>query len=183
MAVAGRTCSASDLVQKREYHGKRSMLFQLRVAPLPLAVVGAHGVTDFDVPGFWVEYAACLLTPLPDPMVTLLFVLGSLLHFCDDLGPRGSGALHSALIVVGVCFGLQAAFDAMVGYLTLVHVPSHYARCAARGRFKALWFAGACTVAGYVAAAAHDARSLPLGTTLQRIVLAHILCEHRANRG
>ena len=76
--------------------------------------------------------------------------------------------------------GLQAAFDAMVGYLALVHVPAHYARCAVRGRFKALWFAGACTVAGYVAAAAHDARSLPLGGTLQRIVLAHILCERRA---
>lgn len=156
------------------------MHFQLRVAPLPLAVVGAHGVTDFDVPGFWVEYMACLLAPLPDPMVTLLFVLGSVLHFADDLGPHGSGALHAALVVLGAGFGLQAAFDAMVGYLSLVHVPAHYARCAVRGRFKALWFAGACTVAGYVAAAAHNARSLPLGGALQRIVLAHILCERRA---
>jgi len=156
------------------------MLFQLRVAPLPLAVVGAHGVTDFDVPGFWVEYAACLLAPLPDAMVTLLFVLGSVLHFADDLGPHGSGALHAALVVVGAGVGLQAAFDAIVGYLALVHVPAHYARCAARGRFKALWFAAACTVAGYAAAAAHDARSLPLGGALQRIVVAHILCERRA---
>ena len=159
------------------------MHFELRVAPLPLAVVSAHGVTDFDVPGFWLEYAACLLTPLPGPMVTLLFVLGSVLHFADDLGPHGSGALHATLIVVGAGFGLQAAFDAMVGYLALVHVPAHYARCAARGRFKALWFAFACTAVGYAAAAAHNTRLLPLGGTLQRIVLAHILCEHRAIRG
>ena len=156
------------------------MHFQLRVAPLPLAVVGAHGVTDLDFPGFWVGYTACLLTPLPSTIVTLLFVLGSVLHFADDLGPRGSGALHAGLLVVGAGFGLQAAFDAMVGYLALVHVPAHYARCAARGRFKALWFAAACTVAGYAAAAAHDARSLPLGGALQRIVVAHILCERRA---
>ena len=121
------------------------MHFQLRVAPLPLAVVSAHGVTDFDVPGFWVEYMACLLAPLPDAVVTLLFVLGSVLHFADDLGPHGSGALHAALVVVGVGFGLQAAFDAMVGYLALVHVPAHYARCAARGRFRALWLQG-CTI-------------------------------------
>ena len=132
------------------------MHFQLRVAPLPLAVVGAHGVTDFDVPGFWVEYMACLLAPLPDPMVTLLFVLGSVLHFADDLGPHGSGALHAALVVLGAGFGLQAAFDAMVGYLSLVHVPAHYARCAVRGRFKALWFAGACTCLLYTSPSPRD---------------------------
>lgn len=156
------------------------MRFHLRVAPLPLAVVGAHGVTDFDVPGFWAEYAACLLTPLPGAVVTAMFVLGSVLHFADDLGPRGSGALHAALLVVGARFGRQAAFDAMVGYLVCVHVPAHYARCAARGRFKALWFAWTCTAVGYVVAASHDARALPLDGVLQRIVVAHILCERRA---
>jgi len=155
------------------------MHFQLRVAPLPLAVVGAHGVTDFDVPAFWIEYTACLLTPLPNTMVTLLFVLGSVLHFADDLGPHGSGALHAGLLVVGAGFGLQAAFDAMVSYLAFVHVPAHYARCWARGRFKALWFAWTCTAVGYAVAAAHGARTLPLGNALQRVVLAHILTEWR----
>ena len=155
------------------------MHFQLRVAPLPLAVVGAHGVTDLDFPGFWVGYTACLLTPLPSTIVTLLFVLGSVLHFADDLGPRGSGALHAGLLVVGAGFGLQAAFDAMVSYLAFVHVPAHYARCWARGRFTALWFAWTCTAVGYAVAAAHGARTLPLGDALQRIVLAHIVTEWR----
>ena len=57
------------------------MQFQLQVKPIQLAVVASHGITDFDIPYFWLEYASCLLTPVPDVVITVLFLCASVLHF------------------------------------------------------------------------------------------------------
>ena len=73
------------------------MHFQLRVAPLPLAVVGAHGVTDFDVPGFWVEYAACLLAPLLYQACWLANTSGVFKGFHAGWGGANGTALHRIL--------------------------------------------------------------------------------------
>ena len=142
-----------------------------------LAFVGAHGVTDLATQYWPPVYAVCCLTPLPSELITALFIAASLFHFAEDGGANGSVALHSVVGVVWLWLGAQRALELMLAYLAFVHTPAHYARCYHRRRWCALALAGAATA---IAAAAVVAR--PLGTVrvshaVQRLVVAHVVCE------
>ena len=174
--------SLSFVFQNTYISNTTAMQFQLQVKPIQLAVVASHGITDFDIPYFWLEYASCLLTPVPDVVITVLFLGASVLHFAEDFqSNKLSVIFHALLAIIGYRFGLQDAFDAVFKYLCFFHVPLHYRRCAIKGRFKALWLAAASTMLGCVYTVSSSITTLHLSSTLQRIVLSHILCERRVN--
>ena len=141
-----------------------------------VALVGAHGATDLATRHWPPVYAACCLTPLPSKLVTGLFVTASLVHFAEDGGPDGSIALHSAAGFVWLWFGAQRALELMLAYLALVHTPAHYARCWRRRRWWALALAGVGTIAA-AALAARPVGVVRVSHAVQRLVLAHVVCE------
>lgn len=141
-----------------------------------VAIVSAHGLTDLDSLRWVVPYAVFSALPLPGHVVTALFCGMSVLHFSEDVSPDASFALHAAIAAVGLAFGKQAAFRAMLVYLTLVHVPLHYTRCLKRKRHTALRIAAVGTVAA-LWLARRTPHTLPLTHPIQRIVIAHIAHE------
>ena len=145
------------------------------VRPL-VAVVAAHGATDLATRRWPLAYALCCLVPLPPPVVTGLFVAGSLVHFAEDVGPDGSLALHSLAGMATLLGGAQRGLEFMLAYLACVHTPAHYARCWHRRRWRALACAGLATLAAL--AASGQARSVVVGHAVQRLVFAHVICEH-----
>ena len=158
------------------------MLFQMHLAGAAkpaFAVVAAHGLTDLDSPAWVRPYVTMALVPLPTEMVTALFCAASIAHFSDDSTVRLSVAVHAGVLVTGLLVGVQAAFMTMLAYLTLLHVPGHYARCVRRGRRRA---ASCAFVVGAVAALA--SMSLPecdlcFNDELQKLVIAHIIVEKK----
>ena len=141
-----------------------------------VAFVGAHGATDLATRHWPPVYAACCLTPLPSKLVTGLFVTASLVHFAEDGGPDGSIALHSVVGLVWLMLGAQRALELMLAYLALVHTPAHYARCWRRRRWGALALAGVGTIAA-AALAARPAGVVRVSHAVQRLVVAHVVCE------
>lgn len=152
-------------------------VYDFRVGHLqPLvAFVGAHGATDLATRHWPLTYAVCCLAPLPSPLVTALFVAASLVHFSEDGGLDGSIALHSLAGVAWLWFGTQRALELMVGYLALVHTPSHYARCYRRRRWCALVLAAMATAV--VGVLIRSMRVLCVDHTVQRLIVAHVVCE------
>ena len=140
-----------------------------------LAFVGAHGATDLATRHWPPIYAVCCLTPLPPKAVTALFVAASLVHFAEDGGPDGSVAIHSLAGFVWLLLGAQRALELMAAYLSLVHTPAHYARCWRRRRWYALAVAAAATAVA--AALARPLRTVCVSHTVQRLVVAHVVCE------
>lgn len=156
-------------------------VYAMRVAHLrPLvAFVGAHGATDLATRHWPPVYAVCCLTPLPPKAVTWLFVAASLVHFADDGGPDGSLAIHSLAGVAWLLLGAQRALELMLAYLSLVHTPAHYARCWRRGRRCALVLAAVATlVAGAMVQSLH---TVCVNHAVQRLVIAHVVCERWVN--
>lgn len=140
-----------------------------------VALVGAHGATDLATRHWPPVYAVCCLTPLPPKVVTSLFVAASVLHFAEDGGPDGSIALHSLAGFAWVLLGAQRALELMIAYLSLVHTPAHYARCWRRRRWGALVLASVATlVAGAVV---WPLRTVCVNHAVQRLVIAHVVCE------
>ena len=102
---------------------------------LALTIVGAHGLTDMVIgltdTNMWLVYAfyAVLSRVLPLPVCGAGFILHSAAHFSADFGAIG-GLL--AAFVIPMCIvvfaGLETAVRAELAYLTLLHVPLHYAR-------------------------------------------------------
>ena len=156
-------------------------LFAFDVTPLAryaLAIVAAHGATDLDRPIEAVcTYLTWALMPIPSRATTWLFSALSIVHFADDGTPVFSVLVHAAVAAVGVLHGKQAAFTAMLAYLAMVHTPRHYGRCARRGRHIALRVAAAATAAALVATAWKKPTTLTLTDLMQRIVIAHVVCE------
>jgi len=140
-----------------------------------VAFVGAHGATDLATRHWPPVYAVCCFTPLPSKLVTALFVLASLVHFAEDGGTDGSIVLHALAGFAWLALGAQRGLELMLAYLSLVHVPAHYARCYRRRRWAALTVAAVATVVAAVA-------TRPLATVcvnhaVQRLVVAHVACE------
>ena len=144
------------------------------VRPL-VAVVAAHGATDLATRRWPPAYALCCLAPLPPPVVTGLFVAGSLVHFAEDVGPDGTIALHSLAGMATLLGGAQRGLEFMLAYLACVHTPAHYARCWRRRRWRALACAGLATLLAL--AASLRVRGVVVGHIVQRLVLAHVVCE------
>ena len=123
----------------------------------------------------------CCFVPLPSKAVTGLFVLASLVHFAEDGGPNGSIALHALAGVAWLALGAQRGLELMLAYLSLVHVPAHYARCYRRRRWTAL---GVAAVATLVAAVlTRPLATMRVSHAVQRLVLAHVACEWLVARG
>ena len=143
-----------------------------------LALIVAHGVTDFDQPTFPVHYLTWWLLPLPDVAVTAAFAAASIVHFADDLGDTGSLLFHFALLAVGLTRGAQVAFRIVITYLAYFHVPMHYGRAARRGRKRALAAAALSTLALWrVLDTFVHPPTLVLDHLAQRSVIAHVVCE------
>ena len=63
----------------------------------------------------------------------------------------------------------------MVGYLSLVHTPAHYARCWRRRRWAALVVAAVATAVA--SALVWPLRTVCVNHAVQRLVIAHVVCE------
>ena len=144
------------------------------VRPL-VAVVAAHGATDLATRQWPLAYALCCLVPLPPPVVTGLFVAGSLVHFAEDVRPDGSLALHLLAGMATLLGGAQRGLEFMLAYLACVHAPAHYLRCWRRKRWRALGCAAVTTMAAL--AASRRLQSVVVGHAVQRLVFAHVICE------
>jgi hypothetical protein len=143
---------------------------------LPIvAVVGAHGATDLATRHWPPIYAACCFVPLPPSAVTGAFVVTSLAHFAEDVGPDGSLALHSLAGLLWLAGGAQRGLELMLAYLACVHTPAHYARCWRRRRWSALVVAVLATLAGL--ATMRHVQVVSVGHSIQRLVIAHVFSE------
>jgi len=146
----------------------------LRATQPLIAVIAAHGLTDLDSFACVLPYAAWCL--VPNVLVTPAFVASSIFHFADDVGRKGSALLHGAVGFLCLLCGKQLAFEAMMLYLAVVHVPMHYGRCLRRGRVRGVGFAAAVTIV-LVAFSRQVGDSFLFGNWLQRIAAAHIVHE------
>ena len=147
----------------------------LNVRPI-VALVAAHGATDFATPTWPLAYAASCM--IPSACVTPVFVCGSLVHFAEDVGWRGSLVLHALAGLAWWRGGAQRGLELMLAYLSAVHTPAHYLRCWRRGRRVALAAAGAATVVTWhLLLRLSGAAVVPIDHSVQRVVVAHILTE------
>mgnify|MGYP001434552545 CR=1 FL=1 len=150
---------------------------QLTSVPNPIiALVVAHGTTDLATTHWPPIYAACCLLPLPPHAVTALFVACSFVHFAEDFGRGASLALHVIAGAVWMSLGVQRGLEFMLGYLALLHTPSHYARCWHRRRWRALGIAAAATLVASVSL--RHVEVVVVGHVAQRVVVAHICTEY-----
>ena len=148
------------------------------IAKPAFALVSVHGLTDLDSRAWVVPYAAMALLPVPTEAVTALFCVASVWHFKDDAGLAASMGTHLAVLVIGLVYGMQAAFTAMLYYLALVHVPAHYTRCVFRGRGHAAWrvLATGVVAAGLTMVVDGDLE-VPFTDEVQRLIMAHVWVE------
>ena len=141
-----------------------------------VALVAAHGMTDLDSPRAWIPAYLAACTPMQSRMISTVFVVASIGHFAEDVGSTGSLLLHACVGAITVALGHQAGLTVMGMYLVGVHVPNHYQRCAARGRFNALRIAAVSSIV-----AVGLARGMPAKVTLtdgvQRAVIGHVVTE------
>ena len=140
-----------------------------RISKFCVALSALHGLTDFRRPAQLWPYAA-LAVPFPGWLVTPCFLLASLRHFADDLGPGGSLALHTLFAATARAHGLDRAFDAALAYLSCAHVPMHFYRVAKDG--------GLASVALSACAAAALRERVPsvllVNHGAQKVVIAHV---------
>ena len=126
-----------------------------------LASVAAHGLTDW-TSGKHLRIYMLMVLPLPGAFITSTFLAMSFFHFAADVGIMGTTALHG--------------FIALLGYMTLVHVPAHYSRVAqTKDAFASLGATAAATVA--LAIKAPWKGVMPIDHMVQRLVICHILCD------
>ena len=139
-----------------------------------VALVAAHGATDLATRVWPFTYAACYM--IPPSLVTPVFVLGSLVHFEEDIGLEWSLALHAVAGIVWWRGGAQRGLELMLAYLSALHTPAHYQRCWRRGRRVALLAAGT-TTALLAWLLLHYDTILSVDHRIQQIVIAHVLTE------
>ena len=151
-------------------------LQQLPSRPI-LALIVAHGATDFDQPTFPAHYLTWWLLPLPDVVVTAAFAAASVVHFADDLGDEASVLFHILLLLLYLMRGEADALRAVLAYLAYVHVPMHYGRCVERRRWGAIATAAVFTLGVWYALDSLQTPTLVLDHLAQRSVIAHVVCE------
>ena len=148
--------------------------------PRALAVVAAHGATDFnEVSCFW-DYALVsgAMSFSPEWLTMTVFLSASIVHFENDLGKRGSLVLHCGVACVGALFGPSVAFASMTMYIAVVHVPLHYIRCFRRRRFRGLFAAASATAILLLKPEVLVKEgSFAVTQTVQKIVIAHVVHE------
>ena len=150
--------------------------------PRALAVVAAHGATDLnEMSCFWDYALVCgVMSFSPQWFTMAAFLSSSVLHFENDLGDRGSVALHFGVACVGALCGPGVAFATMTAYLALVHVPLHYLRCFRRRRFRGLFAAAFATVLLLLKPdVLLENGSFEVTQQMQKIVIAHVIHELR----
>jgi hypothetical protein len=155
---------------------------QTRAPRFILGLLAMHGLTDLCSPvEIFLPYLCALLLPAPDVLVTAAFFASSVAHFGADLCSfSGSVALHGALAATARVWGPNAAFDAMVAYMTFIHVPVHFKRVLSSDRRASCAISALAVVGGLVGGpvgfpiAAGRAR-LCIGHREQRLVVAHVL--------
>ena len=152
-----------------------AVLFDISHLRPAAAVVAAHGVTDLDSWRWPPWYALCCFAPMPPSLVTSLFVLSSVAHFSEDVGPDGSLALHCLAGFATIVGGAQGGLEFMTAYLACVHTPAHYVRCWQRGRRTVLALALVATA--LACALLRQVHIVCVGHAVQRLVIAHVLCE------
>jgi len=147
-----------------------------------VALVAAHGATDFATSTWPLAYAVCCI--IPSVCVTPVFVLGSIVHFSEDIG-FGSLLLHAVAGLVWWRGGTQRGLELMLAYLGAFHTPSHYLRCWRRGRRAALLAAsGTTALMAWWLLRLHcvGITTLSIDHSIQRVVVAHVLTEWYVSR-
>lgn len=172
--LRGAVCGLEHAVAVE--HAMGAFAFDVAHVRPMVAVVAVHGTTDIDTRSWPFAYALCCLVPLPAPVVTGLFVAGSLVHFAEDVGPSGSLALHSLAGMATLLGGTQRGLEFMLAYLACVHTPAHYVRCWRRRRWRALGCAAVVTLAAL--GASRQFQGVVVGHAVQRLVFAHVVCEY-----
>ena len=140
-----------------------------------IAIVSAHGVTDFDSVWWIVVYP--LFWAIPDCIVTPAFFTLSVVHFADDLGILGSVVLHLFILLSVVSKREQMAFKVVAFFIGLVHVPLHYSRCIYNRRYTALAIAAMSTYGSVVFSQTRKFETLVFNGLMQRVVSAHVFVE------
>ena len=141
---------------------------------LAIAAAAAHGSTDI-VRGRRLTSYAIVALPLPDWCVTTGFALSSLTHFARDVGVPGSIVGHLLLLSLHLRGKQQLAFQMLLAYMFLVHLPVHYARViAAENGGVAIAFALLCTIALHVWRPWKN--EFRIGHLEQKIILGHVMC-------
>ena len=142
---------------------------------LILALVAAHGVTDFDSVWWVVIYP--LFWAIPDKLTTPTFFTLSLVHFAEDLGFIASTVLHS-LILFSIAFECQQlAFNVVVCFIGCIHVPLHYSMCFHNRRYIALSIAALSTCVSVVFSQTRKFETFVFNGLMQRVVSAHVVVE------
>jgi hypothetical protein len=142
---------------------------------LALASVAAHGLTDW-TSGKHLRTYVLMVLPLPGAFITSTFLALSFFHFAGDVGLLGTTALHGFIAYNYAWGSQQRALNALLGYMTLVHVPAHYSRVAqTKDAFASLGATAAATVA--LAIKAPWKGVMPIDHMVQRLVICHILCD------
>lgn len=153
-------------------------------ALLPLALASAHAATDFAKPPLALAPYLLLLVWPPAVPVTPVFFAASVVHFGRDVGAEGSVKLHALWMLVAAV-DVDAAFLLFEMYYSGVHAPLHCARHARHWRLPAaaallcaLTFAAAALTVGWTPPA-----SVALEEWMQRLVVAHVVCDEMGARG
>ena len=158
----------------------KRMLFQMHlsgVAKPAFAIAAAHGLTDIDSIAWVPPYVTMALLPIPTKSVTLLFCAASIFHFSEDSNIFISLALHTFVLITGLLLNVQTAFMFMLGYLTLVHVPCHYARCVSIGRSRPVKYVCFISILAATACIFSPQLDISFGDEMQRLVIAHVVVE------
>jgi len=140
-----------------------------------LAFVAGHGLTDCVLGQRLVCYVLLLL-PLPDWAVTCLFGAASLVHFAADVGVHLSVALHLTLLALYAVARKELAFSLLLVYMTLFHVPVHYAGVLAGENGVIATAAAAAFSAALYAVSPWRHGEFVLSHRAQRLVISHIVC-------
>ena len=140
-----------------------------------LAIVAGHGLTDCVLGPRLVCYVIVLL-PLPEWSVTCCFGAASLAHFAADVGVHLSVALHLTLVALYAVAKQELAFSLLLAYMTLVHVPVHYAGVLAEENGGIATAAAAAFSAVLYAVSPWRNGQFVLSHRAQRLVISHVVC-------
>lgn len=150
-------------------------------ALFPLALASAHAATDFAKPPLVLTPYLLLLAWPPAVPVTPAFFVASIVHFGRDVGTEASVYMHVVWLAMAAFDG-ETAFLVFTIYYCSVHAPLHCARHACDWRLPTaaavlclLAFAVATLAGGWTPPA-----SLAVEEWMQRLVVAHVMCDELA---
>lgn len=150
-------------------------------ALFPLALASAHAATDFAKPPLMLTPYLLLLAWPSEVPVTAAFFAASIVHFRRDVGTEASVYMHMVWLAMAAFDG-GAAFLVFTIYYCSVHAPMHCARHACHWRLPVaaallclLAFAVATLALGWTAPS-----SLAVEEWMQRLVVAHVMCDELA---